>query len=100
MKKSIIPSTEGNKYVQVKNEGELHKLGTESLFNNSNESGGNRKSGIFSRLFTTVVVEKELQILKNSLPHRSSSYFLKLYMLLKIINSLKDSSTNQKACQK
>ena len=46
----------------MKNERELHKFGTESLLKNSDESGGNRKSSIYSRLFTTAVVEKELQI--------------------------------------
>ena len=42
-KLSIIQSTEGNKDVQVKDQRELHKFGTESLLNNSNESGGKKK---------------------------------------------------------
>ena len=39
MKNSIIHSTEGNKYVQVKNERELHKLGTESCTRASDKGG-------------------------------------------------------------
>ena len=39
MKNSIIHSTEGNKYVQVKNERELHQLGTESRTRASDKGG-------------------------------------------------------------
>ena len=96
MKYSIIQSTGGNKYVQMKNERELHKLVTESLLNNSNESGGNKKSSLYSRLFFTAVVEKEKQILKISLPHGNFSYFRKPYILPKNIKSSEGLSTQQK----
>ena len=43
MKYSIIQSTEGNKYVQVKNERELRKLGIESCPNSTNK-GGSKKN--------------------------------------------------------
>ena len=60
MKDSIVYSTEGNKYVRLENERELHKLGIESCPNSSTESGGERNFSIYSRFFTTAVVEKEL----------------------------------------
>ena len=55
MKESIIHSTEGNKYVQVKNERELRKLGYESCPNSSNSGGSKRKFSLDSKLFTPVV---------------------------------------------
>ena len=50
----------GEQYVQVKNERDLRKLGIESCSNSSNKSGSKRKFSLYSMLFTTVVVVKEL----------------------------------------
>jgi len=48
MKKSIIQSTEGNKHIQVKNERELRKLGTESCVSANDKSGSWEGIAVYS----------------------------------------------------
>ena len=59
-------------------------MGTESRPNSSNESGGNRKFNIYSRLFTTAVVKKEI------INFIKFSPLQKIQLLPKIVNTPKD----------
>ena len=48
MKYSIIQSTEGKKHIQVENERELRKLGTESCVSVSDKSGNWDENAVYS----------------------------------------------------
>ena len=81
--------------MQMKNERELRKLGTESRPNSSNEGGGNRKSSIYSKLLATAVVEEITNFIKFS-PLLKIQLFPKIVILQIVtnffINSAEDST--------
>ena len=62
----------------------MRKLGIESCPNSSKESGGERNITIYSRLFTTAVVENELQfVFKNFSPSQKSQLTAKIVYIPK-----------------